>query len=126
MLSEYKRRFQHRLRSKCYKYIFLNLSPKKKNQEVIPFILIPESIERAHNKRKKIRDRMLFKCTMWKMHLSQKNQHFLNVISSFQNVSLEVSMVFNIAERANFIGYSNSNIHFYPIRCRVLPAIWLT
>lgn len=125
MLSEYKGGFQHRLQSKCYKNIFLNLSPKK-NLEVIPFILMTESIERAHNKQKKIRDRMLFKCSMWKTHFSQKNQHFLNVISSFQNVSLEVSMVFNIAEGANFIGYSNSKIHFYPIRCRVLPAIWLT
>lgn len=52
MLSEYKRGFQHRLQSKCYKNIFLNLSPKK-NLEVIPFILMTESIERAHNKQKK-------------------------------------------------------------------------
>ena len=41
MLSEYKGEFQHRFRSKRYKYIFLNL-PAKKNVEVILFILIPE------------------------------------------------------------------------------------
>ena len=41
MLSEYKGQFQHRFRSKCYRCVFLNLSPKK-SLEVIPFILIPE------------------------------------------------------------------------------------
>ena len=41
MLSEYKRERQHRFRSKCYEYIFLNLLPKK-NMEIIPFVLFPE------------------------------------------------------------------------------------
>ena len=41
MLSEYKEKFQHRFRSKCYRCVFLNLPPKK-SLEVILFILIPE------------------------------------------------------------------------------------
>ena len=41
MLSEDKGEYQHRLWSKCCRYIFLNLPPKK-NLEIIPFILIPE------------------------------------------------------------------------------------
>ena len=41
MLSEYKGEFQNRFRSKCYRFIFLNLPPKK-ILEIIPFILIPE------------------------------------------------------------------------------------
>lgn len=45
MLTEYKGESQHRFRSKCDRYVFLNLPPKK-NMEVIPFILIP-SIELA-------------------------------------------------------------------------------
>ena len=41
ILSQYKSEFKHRFRSKCHRFIFLNL-PTKKNMEVIPFIFIPE------------------------------------------------------------------------------------
>ena len=41
ILSDYNGEFQHRFRSKCYRFIFLNLPPMK-NMEVIPFIFIPE------------------------------------------------------------------------------------
>ena len=41
MLAEYNGEFQHRFRSKFYRYMFLNL-PAKKNLEVVPFVLIPD------------------------------------------------------------------------------------
>ena len=41
ILSGYKGEFQHRFRSKCYRYIFLNL-PQEKNLEAIPSDVIPE------------------------------------------------------------------------------------
>ena len=42
MLSEQKRKFQHRFRSKCYGNTFPYLPPQK-NLEVISLPLIPES-----------------------------------------------------------------------------------
>ena len=41
MLAEYIGEFQHRFRSKCYRYMLLNI-PAKKNLGVIPFVFIPE------------------------------------------------------------------------------------